>query len=334
MKISASLYSAGNTDLQDLVRELDAYQSDWFHIDCNDDPRVFDDIARIRELSKTPIDLHIISPEPQKFYDLIVKTGVEFVTLQYEAIEKWEPLPAAFKGEVGIAVTTDTDISVFERFAQKASFILFMATTPGKSGEPFQQKNFRKIREFRNQYPDKKIHVDGGINAELSFILRNMGVSSVVVGSYLLRQEFIGSAMMKLRSNTGSEYHVSDFMLKRDEIPALTKADYTFPKLLEVIEEYKLGFVNIVDEGDQLLGIASMADIRKALLKHWPEIDNLNVEDVMNPRPALIQSNNTVKDMLNYVKTLSFPVLFLPVTDDNGKLVGTVKFNNLIKGEL
>jgi len=155
-----------------------------------------------------------------------------------------------------------------------------------------------------------------------------------VVGSYLLRQEFIGSAMMKLRSNTGSEYHVSDFMLKRDEIPALTKTEYTFPKLLEVIEEYKLGFVNIIDERDILLGIASMADIRKALLKYWPEIDNLNVEDVMNPNPALIRSSDTVKDMLGYVKNLSFPVLFLPVTDDNGKLVGTVKFNNLIKGEL
>ncbi|HPF00528.1 MAG TPA: CBS domain-containing protein [Bacteroidales bacterium] len=334
MKISASLYSANATDLRELVRELDAYQSDWFHIDCNDDSSVFEDIREIRKYSDTPIDLHIISPEPHKFYDVIVETGVEYVTLQFETIENWHPMPDSYKGQLGIAITTDTDISVFDRFANQASFILFMATTPGKSGEPFQQKNFRKIREFRNKYPDKKIHVDGGINAELSFILRNMGVSAVVVGSYLLRQEFIGSAMMKLRSNTGSEYYVSDFMLKRDEIPAVTKNNYSFPQLLKVIDDYKLGFANIVDENDTLLGIASMADVRKALLKYWPNLDDLKVEDVMNPHPALIQSSNTVFDMLDYVNNLSFPVLFLPVTDDNGKLVGTVKFNNLIKGEL
>ncbi|HBG70796.1 MAG: hypothetical protein A2W93_00970 [Bacteroidetes bacterium GWF2_43_63] len=334
MKISASLYSANATDLRELVRELDAYQSDWFHIDCNDDPSVFDDIKEIRNYSDTPIDLHIISPEPQKYYDQIIDAGVEYVTLQYEAIENWQPMPVAFKGQLGIAVTTDTDIAVFDRFADNASFILFMATTPGKSGEPFQQKNFRKIREFRNKYPDKKIHVDGGINAELSFILRNMGVTAVVVGSYLLRQEFIGSAMMKLRSNTGSEYRVSDFMLNRDEIPTVTRNEYTFPQLLKVIEDYKLGFANIVDENDMLLGIASMADVRKALLKHWPTLENLKVEDVMNSHPALIRSNNTVYDMLQYVKNLSFPVLFLPVIDESGRLAGTVKFNNLIKGEL
>jgi len=334
MKISASLYSAAATDLRELVRELDAYQSDWFHIDCNDDLSVFDDIREIRKFSDTPVDLHIISPEPQKFYSQIIETGVEFVTLQFESIENWHPMPDAFKGHLGIAITTDTDIDVFDRFAGQASFILFMATTPGKSGEPFQQKNFRKIRDFRNRYLDKKIHVDGGINAELSFILRNMGVNAVVVGSYLLRQEFIGSAMMKLRSNTGSEYRVSDFMLNRDESPAVKRNEYSFPQLLKVIDDYKLGFTNIVDENDTLLGIASMADIRKALLNHWPDLNQLRVEDVMNPHPALIHSNNSVYDMLEYVKNLSFPVLFLPVIDEQGKLAGTVKFNNLIKGEL
>ena len=74
MKISASLYSAGYADLRELVRELDAYQSDWFHIDCNDDPSVFDDIREIRKHSDTPVDLHIISPEPHQFYDQIVET--------------------------------------------------------------------------------------------------------------------------------------------------------------------------------------------------------------------------------------------------------------------
>lgn len=335
MKISASLYSAGNADLQQLVRELDAYRSDFFHIDCNDNPAVFDDIRRIRAFSKTPIDLHIISPEPQKYYDLIVETGVEYVTLQFESIEKWEPLPATFKGKLGIALTTGTDVAVFDQFADKASFILFMATTPGKSGEPFQPQNFRKIREFRNRYPDKKIHVDGGINAELSFILRNMGVYSVVVGSYLLKQEFIGSAMVQLRSQqVGSSYKVHDFMLHLDESPVLKMSDFSFPVMLQVVEDYKLGFVNIVDDGGLLLGIASNADVRRALLKKWPEIGQLQVDDVMNSTPAVIRNDNTVDELLDYVKSLPFPVLFLPVIDSQKRLVGTLKFNNLIKGEL
>jgi pentose-5-phosphate-3-epimerase len=335
MKISASLYSAGDTNLQELVRELDAYRSDYFHIDCNNNASVFDDIARIKTFSSTPIDLHIISSEPQKYYEQIIQLGVELVTIQFENIESWTPLPASFKGKLGIAITTNTSIDVFEQFANQASFILFMATTPGKSGEPFQPQNFRKIREFRNRYPDKKIHVDGGINAELSFILRNMGVYSVVVGSYLLKQEFIGSAMMMLRSNeVGSSYCVGDFMLNSDEIPVLKLSDYHFRQMLQVIDNYKLGFVNIVDNNNQLIGIVSNADIRRALLKNWAHLEHLKVEEVMNVSPATVRSSNTVSQLLDYIKSLTFPVLFLPVTNENGELVGTLKFNNLIKGEL
>jgi hypothetical protein len=40
-----------------------------------------------------------------------------------------------------------------------------------------------------------------------------------------------------------------------------------------------------------------------------------------------------VSALLNMVKNLSFPVLFVPVVDRTKKIVGTIKFNNLIKGE-
>jgi len=44
------------------------------HIDCNDDLSVFEDIKRIRKISKTPIDLHIISSRPEAFFDGIIET--------------------------------------------------------------------------------------------------------------------------------------------------------------------------------------------------------------------------------------------------------------------
>jgi len=75
------------------------------------------------------------------------------------------------------AFTTHTGIEVFDDYPQ-FDFILIMATVPGQSGGVFDKINFEKIRKFRKQYPIKSIHVDGGVNGEVSFILRNMGVSS------------------------------------------------------------------------------------------------------------------------------------------------------------
>ena len=335
MKISASIYSSQSEDLNKLVRELDAYQSDFFHIDCNDNPSVFDDIRKIKTYSNTPIDLHLITENPQKYFEQIKELNIASLTLQYEALTKDFILPEDLGCEFGIAITTDTDISVFEKYADYANHILFMATTPGVSGESFKQKNFRKIRDFRTKFPGKHIHVDGGINAELSFILRNMGVYQVVVGSYLLRQEFIGSAMMKLRSDSvASAYKVRDFMLEYDEIPIIKATEFQVFDMLKIVEEYKMGFVNIVDENKKLRGIISNADIRKALIKKWKDLDKINLNDIINSNPAIIREDNTISDLLIYIKSLSFPVLFLPVVDKNGILRGTIKFNNLIRGEL
>ncbi|MGD9390879.1 MAG: hypothetical protein PVG18_10465, partial [Thioalkalispiraceae bacterium] len=165
MKISASVYSSKQDSLQEIIRDLDAHHADLFHIDCNDNPAVFEDIARIRELSHTPIDLHIISPRPSRYFSDIAAQNVDYVTFQYENLEEKLDIPDSVTSRLGLAITSETDISVFDQYSEKFDFILLMATTPGKSGGEFNKQTFKKIREFRQRYPNKRIHVDGGVNA-------------------------------------------------------------------------------------------------------------------------------------------------------------------------
>ena len=135
MKISASIYSSKDRSLETLVTELEAIGVDFVHVDCNDDLGVEDAIARTRAISKLPIDLHIISNEPEKFYDMIVRHKVEFVTLQFEQIaDRVLDLPD-LGCEWGLAIVTPTPTSVFTVFAAQCAFILFMTTTPGQSGQ-------------------------------------------------------------------------------------------------------------------------------------------------------------------------------------------------------
>jgi predicted transcriptional regulator len=202
------------------------------------------------------------------------------------------------------------------------------------SGGEFKKENFKKIRQFRAKYPDKKIHVDGGINAELSFILRNMGVYASVIGSYLFKGSFIGSAMLKLKSDDiNSHYRTSDFMLDLDEIPLLKYDNLSFEKVLCSIEDYKMGFTNVVDNDNKLIGIISNADIRKGLIRNLKDLNKIQIDHILNRTPAYVYDSDTVSEVLTYIKSLKFPVLFLPVVDKDQKITGTIKFNNLIKGE-
>lgn len=334
MKISASIYSDKKRPLAEVITDLREHQVDLLHVDCNDDLSVFDDIQLIRSLCEIPIDLHIITAQPSKYYDLLISNPVEYVTFQYEDLQEPLNLPAEITGRKGIAVITPTPISIFEKFCD-FDFMLIMATIPGQSGGKFDAINFGKIRDFRNKYPTKSIHVDGGVNGEVSFILRNMGVTSAVSGSYLFNASSVGHALMNLTSrDMESQYKIADFMIPLSESPRVQLADLSLETVLNSIEIGKIGFTLVVDNQDKLIGLISNADVRKGLLRHLSDLNTVDIDSFLNRNPSRIDETMSVLEMLKLIKQSSFPIMYLPVTNGAGIARGIVTFVNLIKGEL
>lgn len=334
MKISASIYSAKGRSLQEIITDLENHHVDLLHVDCNDDPAVFEDIKKIRQWTDIPVDLHIITEHPSKYYPLLLETPVEYVTFQYENLKEEIVFPEGLTGRKGLAIITPTPITVFDEYAD-FDFILIMATVPGQSGGEFDKINFAKIRDFKKKFPAKSIHVDGGVNGEVSFILRNMGVSSSVSGSYLFNAASIGHALMNLtKRNIDSHYCVKDFMVPLEECPFVYEDKLKFIEVLQSIEKGQIGFTLVLDHAKSLKGIISNADVRKSLIKNIHLLDRIDEVNMMNPKALSIQENNTVYEMLDLIKKANFPVMYLPVIDAAGKAVGIVTFVNLIKGEI
>lgn len=333
MKISGSIYSDKNRSLKETILDLEAHQIDLLHVDCNDDLSVFDDIAQIRTWCNMPIDLHIITETPEKYFDALRKHPVEYITFQYEQLKEKLVIPSDITGKKGLALITPTPVDVFDEYTS-FDFVLFMATTPGQSGGVFDPENFRKIREFKKKYPNKNVHVDGGVNGEVSFILRNMGVHSSVSGSFLFKGASVGHALMDLTKRAiQSQFKIKDFMIPLDECPVVKYETITFKKVLEAIDNGKLGFT-LIEKENQFGGIISNADVRKAMIKNFEDIAGLDVIEMINPRPITIDVESNVDDMLNLVRQQNFPVMYLPVINSSNKAEGIVTFVNLIKGEI
>jgi pentose-5-phosphate-3-epimerase len=334
VKISASIYSDKKRALKEVIQDLENHQVDLLHVDCNDDPSVFDDIAQIRQWTSIPIDLHLITSAPEKYFDLLIQNPVDYLTFQLEDLKEKLDLPNEISGKKGIAVTTPTAIEAFEEYSD-FHFILIMATVPGQSGGAFDKINFDKIRRFRKQYPNKSIHVDGGVNGEVSFILRNMGVSCSVSGSYLFNAPSVGHALFSLQGKEiASHYQVGDFMTPLDECPIVHHDEQNVRQVLERIDTGNLGFCLVLENTGRLAGLISSADIRKALIRSLDDLQNLNVAMMLNPSPLTIKDTNSVLEMLHLIKSSSFPVMYLPVVNSLGHAVGIVNFANLIKAEI
>lgn len=334
MKISASIYSDKDRDLKTTIQDLVNHNVDLLHVDCNDDVTVFEDIKKIRHWCDVPIDLHIITEKPSKYYKLLEENPVEYITFQYENLKEPLKIPETVTGRKGLAIITPTAVDVFDMYSD-FDFILIMATIPGQSGGVFDRENYRKIRTFKRKYPAKSIHVDGGVNGEVSFILRNMGVSSAVSGSYLFRAPSVGQALLNLTNrNIESEFLVADFMIPLDECPVVFVENLALKSTLQEIENGQLGFTLVTDKKQQFQGIISNADIRKGLLKQYTQLPDLDISQLINRNPVKINDTNTVVEMLNVIKRCPFSVMYLPVVDERNFTKGIVTFVNLIKSEL
>lgn len=333
MRISASIYSDKKRDLSETIQDLAAHHVDLLHVDCNDDPSVFEDISKIRTWCNIPVDLHIITKHPSKYFDLLREVPVEYVTFQLEDLEEKLEIPSDITGKKGLAIITPTSIEAFDHY-QDFDFILIMATIPGQSGGVFDSVNFKKIRDFQQKYPDKSVHVDGGVNGEVSFILRNMGVHTSVSGSYLFNAPSIGHALMDLtKRNLDSQFLVKDFMIPLSESPVIGE-EASVLEVLNAIEIGKLGFTLVVNNQSDLKGLISNADIRKSLIRTKGNLSQESISEIMNTTPLVIRETATVNDLLQQIKKYAFPILYLPVVDQDNKAKGILTFVNLIKGEI
>jgi len=334
MKISASVYADQRKDLAATVSDLEAHGADMLHIDCKDEPSVFADIRQLRKLTRLPIDLHLITARPSDFADLLRETPVDFLTLQFEVLEKDAVLPTVGFTHLGMAFSEGTDVGAFLPFAQQCDFALIMATTPGHSGGVFREGSFRRIREFKRLFPDRRVHVDGGVNPEVSFILRNLGVYCAVSGSYLFGEATVGSAMLRLKNGiTESQFRVRDFMRSLEETPHLQSERLTTERILLSMEQIRLGFTLIIDENGLLTGMVSNADLRRGMLKQIDDLNALHPEHLINPNPIAVLETLTVRELLGFIRRQPIPINYLPVVDTNGRLIGSLTFNDLIKGE-
>lgn len=335
MKISASLYSAKGQDLPSLVHELDELKLDFFHIDCfdQDAEKVDKDIIAIKSISNTPIDLHVISNDVIKFTEKAKEWGVAQLCFQYENLHENFKLNKSPDFKLGLAISNITSLNVLENYADQLDYILLMTTTPGKSGGVFQKSSFERIRQCKALYPNTPVYVDGGINAEVSFVLRLLGVGMAVSGSFLVNNQNTAVALADLRFHQkGSHFQIKDFMLPLGELPVLEITNANFTSTVQKMETYKMGVVLYI-ENDKLIGICSNADLRRGILKNINDLNNIQLSDIINTNPKTINQNDTTYKMLSFVKQSSIPLLFLPVIDENRKLKGMITFNELIKGE-
>lgn len=194
MKIHPSILSA---DFANLEAELESISTaDAAHVDVMDNHFVpnltlgLPIVSRLFEVSKLPLDIHLMIANPDRWAPAYAELGCYSVTFHLEAAA--DPIGLARRiREIGskaaIAIKPNTPFSEIEPLLNEIDMLLVMTVEPGFGGQKLIPETVAKVLQARTVVKGKNlqvaIQVDGGVTESNIGQLAAAGADVFVAGS-------------------------------------------------------------------------------------------------------------------------------------------------------
>jgi arabinose-5-phosphate isomerase len=124
--------------------------------------------------------------------------------------------------------------------------------------------------------------------------------------------------------------HARDLMRSGDAVPRVAPAT-GFNELLREMTGKGLGFTAVVDGDGRPAGIFTDGDLRR-LIERGADLRALNARDVMHTRPKLVRADALAVDAADVME--QHRVTSVLVVDDDGRLVGALNSNDLMRAKV
>ena len=212
MKIAPSLLAADFSKLGEEMQDIEKGGADLVHLDVMDGrfvpnisfgPPV---IQALRPITKLPFDVHLMIYHPEDYFDILKNIGVEMASFHIEAVKHVDRVIHALKSaniKCGLAVNPGTSLSMIDTVLPLLDYVLIMSVNPGFGGQKFIPYAVDKVKQLKKMITEKQlsvsIEVDGGVNQDNAFLLKNAGADILVAGSSVFGKSDRAKAIHELR---------------------------------------------------------------------------------------------------------------------------------------
>ena len=211
--ISPSILSCDHSQFRPAVKQMLDAGCDWLHFDVMDGqfvpPITFgaDLVKALRDLGKTPFEVHLMTETPDKHFDAFIQAGCARVIFHSEATHHAHRLCQALHErniEAGVAINPATPVDQILPLVGTMDLALVMTVNPGWGAQRLIEECLQKVRVLREVAPALDIEVDGGIDPTTIGRAWEAGANVFVTGSYLMRAPSIAKGIEELRSACSS----------------------------------------------------------------------------------------------------------------------------------
>ena len=198
--ISPSILSANFLNIQADIEALNRSEADWVHVDVMDGvfvPNIsigFPLVKQVAEISKKPLDVHLMIAQPEKFIKELKDMGAMMMNVHYETCTHLHRVIQQIKDagmKAGVTLNPSTPVAMLKDIITDVDMVLLMSVNPGFSGQKFIPQTLNKLKELRelidNSGSKALIQIDGGVNLETGKLLVEAGADVLVAGNAVFK---------------------------------------------------------------------------------------------------------------------------------------------------
>lgn len=214
LKIAPSILSSDFARLGEEIRAVEAAGADYIHVDVMDGrfvPNITIGapvVKAIRNVTKLPLDVHLMIVEPERYVDDFAAAGADIITVHAEATTHLQRLVAHIRGlgkKAGVSLNPHTSEEALKYVLSDLDLVLVMSVNPGFGGQAFLPQVLPKIESIRNMIDRSNVRVDlevdGGVKAGTAGKVVAAGADVLVAGNAIFAEKNYADSIRVLRED-------------------------------------------------------------------------------------------------------------------------------------
>lgn len=196
MKLSVSILSTDNKI--EYVKKLNNTKTNYIHIDVMDGLFVPDtkfpieEIKEINKASNKKLDIHLMVDNPITYIEKLNNMNINNITIHIEITKDINYLIDKIHSlgyQARLSINPSTNVELLYPYLNKVDGILIMSVNPGKGGQEFIPNTLDKVAKIKEINNNLSLEIDGGVNNTNVSLIKNKGIDTIVVGSYITKSE-------------------------------------------------------------------------------------------------------------------------------------------------
>jgi len=210
MTVIPAINETNFEEVQKKIKAAQDFGADWVHLDVTDgkftqnvlwnNPDDLKELGIGNKESGIKIEVHLMVENPDAVLGDWLQAGAQRVIVHVETAKNVLAMKrqcAKAGAELALAANPDTPVERFLEYKSVENFLV-LSVIPGLAGQQFRKDQLKKIRILRQQLPDAKIEVDGGVALSTAPAIKESGADILVSASHIWNSDNPAKAYQKL----------------------------------------------------------------------------------------------------------------------------------------